>query len=127
MKVLKNSMIAAGLLATFASSAAIAYAAPIEFEKAETSVYFDSDEGKWCSRALTEGSYGTSFSRSYTEIFGDGEKIGYKTSDKETGRSSSAYAFGKHGYKNYVGVSSHRIWWRKSDSGSITTTSKDSF
>jgi hypothetical protein len=83
MNFFKKSMIAAGLLSTFASSAAIAYAAPISFDYGtDTTIDWSDSQKKWESRAFTFGSYGTKYSRTYTEIFADGVKKDWKNSGK---------------------------------------------
>lgn len=82
MNLVKKSLVSMGLLAVFACSAAIAYAAPISFETSSTQIVFDNKKGKWASQAYTKGSYGTQYSRTYTEIYGDGYKRDWKNMTK---------------------------------------------
>ncbi|MDN4094764.1 hypothetical protein P4U99_27505 [Brevibacillus agri] len=127
MNLVKKSLVSMGLLAVFACSAAVAYAAPISFETSSTQIVFDNKNGKWASQAYTKGSYGTQYSRTYTEIYGDGYKRDWKKSDKVKGRESQAVAYANTGFASYEAESDHRIWWTQDDVDSIATHSDDSF
>jgi hypothetical protein len=127
MDYLKKSILTIGLVGTFASSAAIAYAAPISFEYATTTISYNSEKQKWEDAAYTEGSNGTQYSRTYTEIYAEGVKRDYKNSGKIAGKSSSASAYVAIGYDDYEALSWHRIWWTSNDADSIATESRDAF
>lgn len=109
------------LLSVFGTSA---YAANIQFEIC--SVTISANSGKWEARAVTKGSVGTQYVRSYAEIWAGGKKRDYKESAKQSGAGPvTASAYAPVGLDDTYATSGHRIWWSSSDRDSISTTDRD--
>ncbi|MEJ8547275.1 hypothetical protein [Brevibacillus borstelensis] len=128
MNFVKKLMIVAGLVGTFASFAGIAYAAPISFERGTgTTIEWSDSKKKWESRAFTYGSYGTVYTRTYTEIYAGGVKKDWKNSEKVKGSNSSAFAYAPSGYDDIEALSGHRIWWTDDIEDSCLWTQKPNY
>lgn len=119
-KLAKVGLLTIALTTVFGTSV---QAANIMFDTASTRI--SEQNGKWASQAYTEGSYGTKYSRTYTEIWYNGKKVDWDTSRKEEGKSSYAVAYAPIKGGDVYSTSNHRIWYGKSDDYSIQTSSRD--